>query len=112
MASAEDRQIWHALQETKTPLHWSTRQEEIKQQQRDAEIDRVTCTCDTCMFWSAGDKCVAESISLSKKPDQDLGMVVICETFVAADSGEDEDGDEGPLPGEGYGLHGQRPTVR
>jgi hypothetical protein len=66
------------------PRHWSTRVDDIRSKQKAAEIDRVSCSCDTCMFWSAGDKCVAESISLSKKPDVDYGAVVICETFVAA----------------------------
>ena len=67
------------------PRHWSTRVDDIKAQQKAAEIDRVSCSCDICMFWSAGDKCVAESIELGKKPDVDYGMVVVCETFVAAD---------------------------
>lgn len=79
--------IWENLRDsvpTTEPTHWSTRVDDIKQQQADAEIDRVSCSCDTCMFWSAGDKCVAESIELSKIPNDDYGMVVICETFTAA----------------------------
>ena len=30
MPSADERYIWDALQEARTPLHWSTRQAEIK----------------------------------------------------------------------------------
>ena len=82
----DSQKIWENLRDsipTTEPTHWSTRVDDIKQQQADAEIDRVSCSCDTCMFWSAGDKCVAESIELSKIPNDDYGMVVICETFTA-----------------------------
>ena len=80
--------IWEGFRDSipeKEPKHWSTRVDDIKQKQKDAEIDRVSCSCESCMFWSAGDKCVAESIELSKIPNDDYGMVVICETFTAAD---------------------------
>ena len=65
------------------PLHWSMRQDEIKQKQRDAEIPRLTCFANDCIHWSAGDKCVAEEVKLSRKKDIDLGMTVICETYIA-----------------------------
>lgn len=47
------------------PKHWSTRLDAIKQSQQDAELKGVTCHCDNCMSWSAGNKCVAEKIELN-----------------------------------------------
>ena len=85
MKDKDSQLIWEASRE---PLHWSMRQDEIKQKQRDAEIPRVTCYAADCVHWSAGDKCVAESIELSRKKDIDLGVVVICETYTA--TGESE----------------------
>lgn len=72
--------IWEASQ---TPLHWSTRQDEIKQEQKDAEIDRVTCHCDDCMSWSAGNKCVAESIQLEFNKNEDGETICECQTYTA-----------------------------
>ena len=69
------------------PLHWSMRQKEIKQKQQDAEIPRVTCTCNICTYWSAGDKCIAERIELEKQPSADYGPQVICTTFLPAERG-------------------------
>lgn len=68
------------------PKHWSTRVDDIRSEQRDAEIERVTCHCDDCIHWSAGNKCVAHEITLSRKKDIDLGMVCICETYESGGS--------------------------
>jgi hypothetical protein len=94
MPSADERYIWEAFKEAKTPLHWSTRQDEIKQQQRDAEIPRVTCFCDDCVHWSAGNKCVAESIELSYgwTDDQVARGEQICECQTYVSTGESDEG--------------------
>ena len=68
MKDKDSQLIWEA---SKEPLHWSLRQDEIKQEQRDAEIDRVTCFCNDCEHWSSGNKCVAESIELVFHPDEE-----------------------------------------
>ena len=69
--------IWEASRE---PLHWSIRQDEIKQKQRDAEIPRVTCFCDDCEHWSSGNKCVAENIELTYNRS-DGGVICECQTY-------------------------------
>jgi hypothetical protein len=69
--------IWEASRE---PLHWSLRQDEIKQKQQDAEISRVTCFCDDCEHWSSGNKCVAESIELTYNRSDD-GVICECKTY-------------------------------
>ena len=76
--------IWEASRE---PLHWSIRQDEIKQKQRDAEIPRVTCYASDCIHWSAGDKCVAEDIELAIRPGatKDSRVRVECTTYMRAD---------------------------
>ena len=71
------------------PLHWSTRQQEIKDEQSAAEIDSVTCLASNCVHWSNGNKCVADNIELEGKKDLDLGYVVICNTFLAGDTPEE-----------------------
>ena len=78
MKDKDSQLIWEASRE---PLHWSTRQEEIKQQQRDAEIPRVTCFCNDCEFWSAGDKCVAKSIQLTWGKDNHGNRICECQTY-------------------------------
>ena len=91
MKDKDSQLIWEASRE---PLHWSTRQEEIKQQQRDAEIPRVTCFCNDCEHWSAGNKCVAESIELVFEPNhEDPNRWCKCKTYNP--TGEKAVGNEG-----------------
>ena len=91
MKDKDNKLIYEASRE---PLHWSMRQQEIKDKQRESEIDRVTCHCDDCMYWSAGNKCVAKEVTLSRKKDIDLGMVCICETYTATGEGDVDEGEE------------------
>ena len=63
MKDKDMQQIWENYLEEE-PRHWSTRMDQIKQSQKDAEIDRVTCHCNLCEHWSAGNKCVASEIEL------------------------------------------------
>jgi hypothetical protein len=66
------------------PLHWSMRQKEIKQKQKDAEIPRVTCHCHDCMSWSAGNKCVAENIELAFGQNAAGETTCECQTYTRA----------------------------
>lgn len=44
-------------------------------------IDRVSCHCDDCKFWSEGNKCVAENINLSFGKDSEDNTICVCETY-------------------------------
>ena len=78
MKDKDSQLIWEASRE---PLHWSIRRKEIEQKQRDAEIPRVTCLCNDCEFWSAGDKCVAKSIELTWSEDNRGNRICECKTY-------------------------------
>ena len=42
----------------------------------------INCSSRNCVWWVAN-KCGASEISLSEVPNNDYGVVVICETFEA-----------------------------
>ena len=84
MKDKDNKLIYEASRE---PLHWSTRIDDIKNKQRDAEIPRLACYASDCMHWSAGDKCVAEKVELSRVRGRSFAMTVICETYTT--TGED-----------------------
>ena len=111
MATADERLIYEAY---KSPP--KVTEEEAPDVPDTQVLEGVHCTCDVCEHYVAGDRCGApEGISLSKIPSEDYGAVVICETFTAKSEKPEPHQvytpDTGPLPGEGYGLHGQRPRM-
>ena len=69
---------------TPEPRHWSTRMDAIKQSQQDAELKGVTCHCDDCMSWSAGNKCVAEKIELAFGQNAAGETTCECQTYTRA----------------------------
>lgn len=44
-------------------------------------INSVTCFCDDCEHWSAGNKCVAESIELTWGEDTSGNRTCECQTY-------------------------------
>ena len=88
MKDKDSQLIWEA---SRTPLHWSTRRGELEPPKG---LKGVDCSASSCVHWSRGNQCIAESIELETKKDVDLGAVVICNTFLADDTG-DEGEDEG-----------------